>query len=496
MIRVVFACALCTAVLTISTSPAPALAEDAACALFDHAFCSCGCQSDAFSTGGGDQPAAFQTYGPGWTQTSSTPSSTYGQSATITWSIVPDGTTLPRGLGEPNSPSNLVQFLDDIHYGGTGPGGSDLTQRSWWQLFDSVFQRWDELSGLTCIYEPNDDGAAHSGSNPGVLGVRGDVRIGGHSIDGQVSPTYLAYNYYPRYGDMVIDTDEVNRWGDPTNNYLTFRNAVTHEIGHGLGLKHVISSDSNILMEPYLSTAFDGPQLDDILGLHCMYGDALDAGIGNDTFATATPLGAVSIGNPLAVGTDADDMVVLPTETDFVSIDYSTDVDYFSFSLTGAEPVTITLTPKGPTYMQGPEGGTESLYDTAAINDLYLQLIAPDGINRAGDGQRQRPRRGRADQRFPSLAARRLLRPRWRGKGPLLSTCSSTVWTCRSSPSPLRCLLAGWIVPVVALRYRGPRRRASRPRNWPIGLGRLIVTGVGLWMAVTFPARSRTSSLT
>lgn len=336
---------------------------------------------------------AFRTRGSGWTQTSSsTPSA--GESAVITWSIVPDGTSLPQGLGEPSSPSNLIAFLDDLHHQGAGPGGSDLSQRSWWDLIHASFERWEQLSGLTFHYEPEDDGRM-LGSIAGVQGVRGDHRLGGHSIDGQISPTFLAYSYFPNNSDLVIDTDEVNRWSNPTNDYLLFRNMLMHEIGHGLGLAHVESVDvdpvrpehqfGSFLMEPTLASGFDGPQLDDILGIQRLYGDANEILQGNDTSETATILGDVSLGSRLRIGADGDDIFVAPSDTDFVSIDDRFDIDYYKFSIDGPELIDITLTPKGPTYLEGGQGsgnaGTQQPFVSSMRNDLTLTLLDLDGTS-------------------------------------------------------------------------------------------------------------------
>src|ERR1700754_4835600 len=71
-----------------------------------------------------------------------------GSSVNVTWSIVPDGTTIPGEGG-----SDLVSFLDSSFGGG---GGADLTQRPWFTFFEQSFERWNELSGLNFIYEPAD----------------------------------------------------------------------------------------------------------------------------------------------------------------------------------------------------------------------------------------------------------------------------------------------------------------------------------------------------
>jgi len=334
---------------------------------------------DGGAVGDDGEFAAFTTFGSGWTSTSSGTSG-IGRPATLTWSVVPDNTQLPTGLGEPVSNSNLIDFLDGIHHGGNRPGGADLTQRNWWQLMNSVFERWDEVSGITFNYEPNDDGSK-LGTISGVLGTRGDHRIGGHSIDGQTSPTFLAYNFFPNNSDMVIDTDEVNRWGNATNNYRLFRNMMAHEIAHGFGLNHVEPGNRSKLMEPNLARGFDGPQFDDILGAQRLYGDANEEGSGNETYLTATMLGSIQPGQTISIGTDAVDSAVSLGETDFVSIDDNSDVDYFRFSIAGPQIVDFTLTPLGPTYQEGPNANSLSSFDASAQSDLTLALYDSNGTS-------------------------------------------------------------------------------------------------------------------
>ena len=333
---------------------------------------------DEFEDAGEPPLEPFRTFGNGWTNTSSGTSS-LGSPAELTWSIVPNGTTLPRGLGEPSSPSNLISFLDGIHHGGASPGGSDLTQRDWFPLLEESFERWDALSGISFNYESNDDGAPLSSSNRGVLGRRGDHRISGHSIDGQTNPTFLAYNFFPNHSDMVIDTDEINRWGNPENNFIRFRNMLMHEVGHGLGLNHLISNNANFLMEPFLATQFEGPQLDDILGIHRLYGDANEEGPGNDDYLNATSLGRFWPEQSTRVGTDAADTVVEFSDIDFLSIDDDSDVDFFRFTLLAPGFVDLELTPVGPTYLEGPQNGSQRVFSTSTLSDLSLSLWDSDG---------------------------------------------------------------------------------------------------------------------
>jgi len=317
-----------------------------------------------------------------------------GDPTTLTWSVLPNGTTIPNGIGEGTGPSDLITRLDDIYHGGSSPGGSDLTQRAWWGLMDSVFDRFESLSGLTYVYEANDDGAT-AFNNPGVLGVRGDVRIGGKNIDGNSG--ILGYNFGPNNGDMVLDSND-NFFEGLANNSLRFRNVFAHEHGHGLGMAHVIPVNGTKLMEPTASGSppFDGPQFDDILNLQRHYGDAFEkanAGQGNETATDAISLGSVPDGGNVEIGADAvgvtssqitdnqgnatKDGKNLPT--DFVSIDGTSDTDFWSFEIAQDALVDLLLTPVGPTYDEGPQGGSSSPFNTSELNDLALALVDTDG---------------------------------------------------------------------------------------------------------------------
>ncbi len=295
-----------------------------------------------------------------------------GDAITITWSLVPDGTIITD-----EGPSNLISFLDSTL--GAGPGGSDLTQRPWFPQFEAAFGRWESLSGATYVYEPNDDGVEHSGQS-GVLGVRGDVRIGGVNIDGPSN--VLAYNYFPSSsGDMVLDTGDAGIYGNPNGNFLRLRNIVMHEHGHGLGFSHVESIDANFLMEPFLATSFDGPQLDDIRAIHRGYGDVYEktnGGAGNDTIGNAFHLGEASTDSPLVIGTAGSSTFVPADEVDFVSIDQNSDTDFFSFSVGGPGTLDVTLAPQGTTYSQGAQGGSQSSFNSRNTSNLALAIFDAD----------------------------------------------------------------------------------------------------------------------
>jgi hypothetical protein len=190
----------------------------------------------------------------------------------------------------------------------------------------------------------------------------------------------IAYNYYPNTGDMVIDTDDIaGGFGDATNNHRWGRNVIMHEHGHGMGIAHLESSNGQFLMEPFINTNFDGPQFDDILSAQRHYGDVLEKNGGNDTAGSAYAFGTLALNNTVSIGTDANDAVVAATDTDFVSIDDDSDVDFFSFTLDLDTGILIELIPQGPTYNEGAQGGTQTAFDTSAMADLTLALLDIDG---------------------------------------------------------------------------------------------------------------------
>src|ERR1043165_1926523 len=103
-----------------------------------------------------------------------------GTPRALTWSFVPDGLLLGSGAGEPNSASNLFSKFDAQF---AGQGG----RATWVNRVSQIYARWQALSGITFTRitvggNDWDDGAAFPGT-AGAAGVRGDCRVGGHSID-------------------------------------------------------------------------------------------------------------------------------------------------------------------------------------------------------------------------------------------------------------------------------------------------------------------------
>ena len=314
------------------------------------------------------------------TATNGTGQATQGQPVTITWSIVPDGTPItPTDATESSDPSSLRARMAAI-YGGSATG--DPTAQPWFSVYQATFDNLAAISGLRFVYEPNDDGlvidGAISTSKWGLLGVRGDIRLSGHSIDGNSG--VLAYAYYPDNGDVVIDTNDTF-YNTITSDSLRLRNILEHEIGHSLGLPHVCPVNQTKLMEPFINLGFRGSQFDDVYSLQRNYSDPLEvhgALRDNDTVANATPISLVT-------GTTA--------AWQWLSIDDSTDLDHYSFSGTATQQLTVRIIPSDPilptdpnvdTYLEGAQNADGSCsagtaFDPTTQQDLVLDLIGTNG---------------------------------------------------------------------------------------------------------------------
>lgn len=277
-----------------------------------------------------------------------------GDPVILTWSVVPDGTAIPGYNGEPANPSDLRAFLNGIYSGG---------EVQWLAVLEQIFDRWTVLTGITFIYESEDDGVTLAGSSSsGAIGVRGDVRLGGHLIDG--GSGVLAYNFYPTTGDMVIDTGDTY-YNNISGGSVRLRNVLAHEAGHGIGLKHVCPINQSKLMEPYVTTVFDGPQHDDIRGSNRLYGDFFED---DDTTGTAADL------ELLGPATTIGDL----------SLDDDSDIDFYAISLAAGAVLDVVVKPVGFTYLEGPQNSngscsTGSSFNSMSIHDLSLQILDADG---------------------------------------------------------------------------------------------------------------------
>ena len=293
-----------------------------------------------------------------------------GDALELTWSIIPDGTTMPaQGDDDTTCTSNLIaQF--DANYGAG----------NWQAEIQAVWDNWTSLTGnvytpavpLDPDGTPIDDGAVWPDTR-GLANVRGDIRIGGCDIDGDSNT--LAYNFFPNTGDMKIDATDV--FFQTTNLTTAFHNVFSHEHGHGVGLDHVCPINGTKLMEPVINLGFRGLQHDDIRGVQRGYGDRFELiDNPNDTAGAATPL------------------TLEPAQSEQqLSLDSTGDVDWFTFDANVRDTLTVSVIPNGLVYPEGPDPGlcsggpgSVSSLDSRAIQDLAFEIRDATGVVATVDG--------------------------------------------------------------------------------------------------------------
>lgn len=286
-----------------------------------------------------------------WTQTATNASTgSAGDPITVTWSIVPDGVTIPNaGLG---SGPNEINTRMNAQFGGT----------LWITKVQEAFDRWGELSGVTYIQVSDDGASLHGSPGRNSAPIRGDVRI---SMFQMSNGNVIAYNFFPNNGDMVLNRSFLSSFGNSTNNYRFLRNTVAHEHGHGLGFDHVDPTNGTKLMEAFLNTNFDHAQSDDIQAIQFNYGDPFE---NNDTAATRTNLGTVS--NNQTVNN--------------LSTDKRSDVDWYRVLVPAGKTLSITITPEGGVYQQGPQGGSVTTRNANAVHQLRVTAFLADGTTQLG----------------------------------------------------------------------------------------------------------------
>jgi hypothetical protein len=271
-----------------------------------------------------------------------------GTPIVLTWSFVPEGLNITGGT-EPASGSNLFANMDR-QFG---------NRAQWIALFQSVFDRWESLTGVVYVRvragaNEWDDGAAWGAS--GAAGLRGDLRIAMHRVDGPGG--ILAYNYYPppaggvNSGDMVLDSSE--NWANPANGYRFLFNVLTHEHGHGLGLAHVCPPNGTKLLEPFYTSALSGPQHDDTRGAINYYGDPYEPN--NNIVASKTLVPALGANSVISPSTALNNLLGVPNtgpppaNGSLTCLSVAADEDWFFCNLSVATTVNVSASPIGLIY--------------------------------------------------------------------------------------------------------------------------------------------------
>lgn len=308
-----------------------------------------------------------------------------GLRANLTYSFPADNTIWGlAGTITPQGPSDL-QFSLAFAFGDAELGKEYMRQ---------AIAAWRRYGGITYT-EVADSGIAMD-TNSTRRSAVGDIRFGGifWGING-----LLAYNGFPTTlgvssifggGDMAINTayfNEGQRFVNPGNDYRGFRNVIAHEHGHGLGFIHQVPCVGLKLMEPQASTITDMLQLDDRRGVARNYGDRYS---GNSSLLNAVNVGDLT--SPVLRSVALRDV---STNGYYDNGTNPTGNDYYRFTVSSAQQVTINVRPTGVPYETGTQAtqctGTTTIYDAKAMGDLAFRLTDANGstlqsINLTGVG--------------------------------------------------------------------------------------------------------------
>ena len=290
-----------------------------------------------------------------------------GQPITLTWSIVPDGTSTPGVDEQANTSSDFRLWMAGI-YGGVANGPAE--DQPWFEIFEEAFQSMADTCGVTLEYEPSDDGSEISSFTLGSVGVRGDIRVSARALDGDSGTLALAFA--PDHGDMIFDSSD-GTFDLTSSSSIRLFNTIAHELGHGLGLSHVCPINRTKLLEPILTTSFRGPRFDEHQSLQRLYGDRFESHEefnDNDSAAEATLV----------------DLPLLETRSfGRLSIDDNTDVDFYRFEVESGQRLTARLTPGEGSYFEGAETNSGcsagATFNSEAVHDLSLEILDLGGAN-------------------------------------------------------------------------------------------------------------------
>jgi len=258
--------------------------------------------------------------------------------------------------------------LDDLLIQVFGAGHLDRGR----EYLRQALASWSRVSGLKLTESPDDDTPLDI--DPVRSSTRGDIRIGANT---QQSCNRLAATFLPRGGgDIFLNAGAFfpaqcpTGLDDPTGDFVLLRNVVAHEFGHALGFFHVTPCDKTKLLEPFAFPDVEFVQTDEKRGVARNYGDRFTP---NQTIADAHDFGDLTTPTLHSV-------IERDLSTNGRSGTLGTNRDWFRFSLSSPQAVTIDVAPTGGTYPAAEqliacEPSTPPLIHAQTAGDLLVELL-------------------------------------------------------------------------------------------------------------------------
>ena len=328
----------------------------------------------------GNAVPQFNMASVAWTGNGLQGGGTTARKAILTYSFPDDGVFWGS---DPQSPNQLSADFAGLFGAANVDQGRELIRQS--------LTNWRRNAGL--VYSEVPDSNISLDNIATRRSTLGDFRIGG--VPQGLESGILAYNFYPTGGsDMTFNSDYFpaasGAFANPANTYRYLRNVASHEHGHGLGMAHQVPCLGTKLMEPFINLGFEMVALDDRRGGHRAYGDRY---AGNTLAATAKDFGNLS--SPAVKSIIEKD---LSTNGAYTPSNLS-GADWYRFTLSSAQAVTITVTPTGLTYETADQSDgcntaadpipmvnalsagnlAVALYDTTGINLIRLADLNQNG---------------------------------------------------------------------------------------------------------------------
>jgi hypothetical protein len=200
---------------------------------------------------------------------------------TITWSIMPDGTTIDPSFTDPNisGTSSLVSIMNGLGY-------SEALA-----AIERAFDRWSAASNI--YFEQVSDSGAPFNSAAATTPNTGIIRLGAFPI-ANFGGGAFGYAPHPNgftslEGDILLNASstfyfDVGGEGDPIVPFNDFESLIVHETGHAIGLAHANSDTQAVMSNNPAIFQFINRELDadDVAGVQFLYGLALAADFDRD----------------------------------------------------------------------------------------------------------------------------------------------------------------------------------------------------------------------